>query len=190
MSLAFAWVSAAAISSAAPSSAGAGQRASSSASASSSKSPASTHTSHKKSGKHHSKRTPTQKAPAPDRISEIQSALAHGGYYQGDPNGKWDSNTVAAMEKFQSANGIGPTGKLDAATLQKLGLGSPIAGVSAPRPITPNCCSMAKPSSPPSGDKPATTCCSAPPAQPQSSTPPAGSAPTSSTNNTAQPAQH
>lgn len=80
---------------------------------------------------------PKQKAPTADRISEIQTALSHGGYYQGDPNGKWDSNTVAALQKFQSANGIEPTGKLDAPSLQKLGLGSDIAGVSAPRPITP-----------------------------------------------------
>jgi hypothetical protein len=80
---------------------------------------------------------PKQKAPTPERISEIQTALSHGGYYSGDPNGKWDSNTVAALQKFQSANGIEPTGKLDAPSLQKLGLGSDIAGVSAPRPITP-----------------------------------------------------
>jgi len=46
---------------------------------------------------------------------------------------KWDSNTVAAMQKFQSANGLDPSGKLDATSLQKLGLGSGIAGVSAPR---------------------------------------------------------
>lgn len=80
---------------------------------------------------------PKQKAPTPDRISEIQTALSHGGYYQGNPNGKWDSTTVAALQKFQSSNGIEPTGKLDAPSLQKLGLGSDIAGVSAPRPIAP-----------------------------------------------------
>jgi len=92
--------------------------------------------SHKK--KHHaSKREPSQKAPTADRISEIQSALVRGGYYQGNPNGKWDANTVAAVQKFQSANGIEANGKLDAPTLQKLGLGSGIAGVSAPKPAPP-----------------------------------------------------
>jgi hypothetical protein len=80
---------------------------------------------------------PKQKAPTADRITEIQTALARGGYYQGDPNGKWDSSTVAAMQKFQSSNGIDPTGKIDAPSLQKLGLGSDIAGVSAPRPPAP-----------------------------------------------------
>jgi peptidoglycan hydrolase-like protein with peptidoglycan-binding domain len=80
------------------------------------------------------------KGPTPDRINQIQTALARGGYYQGDPTGKWDSNTIAATEKFQSANGLDSTGKLDAPTLQKLGLGSSIAGVSAPKPELPKCC--------------------------------------------------
>lgn len=94
----------------------------------------------RKSSRRHRRHThgePLQKAPTPGRISEIQSALSRGGYYQGDPNGKWDSNTVSAVQKFQSANGIDPTGKLDAPTLQKLGLGSDIAGVSAPRVVAP-----------------------------------------------------
>jgi peptidoglycan hydrolase-like protein with peptidoglycan-binding domain len=94
----------------------------------------------KKSSKSHhaSKREPTQKAPTPQRISEIQSALAHGGYYQGTPNGKWDSNTVAAMQKFQADNGLSSNGKIDAPSLQKLGLGSGTAGVDAPKPIAPS----------------------------------------------------
>jgi peptidoglycan hydrolase-like protein with peptidoglycan-binding domain len=83
-----------------------------------------------------SSRQSSQKAPTPDRITEIQSALARGGYYQGDPNGKWDANTVAAMQKFQSSNGLEANGKLDALSLQKLGLGSDIAGVSAPKQPT------------------------------------------------------
>lgn len=96
----------------------------------------------KKTAAHKRRRTskkfvPKQKAPTADRITEIQTALAHGGYYEGDPNGKWDANAIAALQKFQSANGIEPTGKLDAPSLQKLGLGSDIAGVSAPRPVTP-----------------------------------------------------
>jgi peptidoglycan hydrolase-like protein with peptidoglycan-binding domain len=91
----------------------------------------------KKSKKRHSRREPTQKAPTPDRIKEIQSALARGGYYQGEPNGKWDLNTASAMQKFQSGNGLEPSGKINALSLQKLGLGSEIAGVSAPRPVAP-----------------------------------------------------
>lgn len=104
--------------------------------ASASSSTASAKTSHHKKGKRHRRPKETgQKAPTADRVAEIQSALSHGGYYEGEPNGKWDSNTVAALQKFQSANGIDPDGKLDAPTLQKLGLGSEIAGVSAPKPV-------------------------------------------------------
>jgi peptidoglycan hydrolase-like protein with peptidoglycan-binding domain len=98
------------------------------------------------SKKHHSKRQPTQKAPTAARISEIQSALARNGYYQGEPNGKWDSNTVASMQKFQSSNGLEPSGKLNALSLQKLGLGSSVAGVSAPKPVQPAASKPAAPS--------------------------------------------
>lgn len=87
--------------------------------------------------KHH--KTPKirgQAAPTNDRISEIQTALEKSGAYQGDPSGKWDESSVAAMKKFQQQNGLEPSGKLDALSLQKLGLGSGIAGRAAPRPIT------------------------------------------------------
>lgn len=85
--------------------------------------------SHRKTSRHE----PKQKAPTPQRIEEIQSALSRGGYYQGSPNGKWDSSTVDAMRRFQQEHGISPTGKLDAVSLQKLGLGSDVAGLGAPR---------------------------------------------------------
>ncbi len=86
------------------------------------------------------------KAPSPERITQIQTALARGGYYNGDPTGRWDSGTVAAVQKFQSANNIDATGKLDAPTLQKLGLGSDIAGVAAPKTVVPKvCCTTTAP---------------------------------------------
>ena len=105
------------------------------------------------SKKHRSKRESTQRAPTPARISEIQSALARDGYYQGQPNGKWDSNTVAAMQKFQSGNGLEASGKLNALSLQKLGLGSSVAGVSAPKPVQP--ATSKSPASSPSSTAPA-----------------------------------
>ncbi len=110
------------------------QQQSSSASSAAKPAPAKKKTSAKKRS---AKREPTQKAPTPQRISEIQSALARDGFYQGEPNGKWDSNTIGAMQKFQSSKGLEPSGKLDALSLQKLGLGSSVAGVSAPKPPTP-----------------------------------------------------
>lgn len=75
-----------------------------------------------------------QKVPTTDRISEIQTALAKDGSYTGEPNGKWDDSSVAAMKKYQGAHGLNPSGKLDALTLQKLGLGPTTAGVAAPMP--------------------------------------------------------
>ena len=88
----------------------------------------------KKSSRHSKRREPGQKAPAPERISEIQQALAKDRSFTGTPNGKWDDSTVEAMSKFQSGHGLNPSGKLDAPTLQKLGLGSQTAGVAAPMP--------------------------------------------------------
>jgi hypothetical protein len=79
-----------------------------------------------------------QKGPTPDRINEIQEALARQGAYAGEPTGKWDAKTVEAMRRFQSARNLNPTGKLDALTLQKLGLGSDIAGIAPPQPLLPD----------------------------------------------------
>src|SRR6266481_1459165 len=90
----------------------------------------------KKSSRRLSRWERGQKVPAPSRITEIQQALAKDGSFSGTPNGKWDDSTVEAMRKFQDAHGLNPSGKLDAKTLQKLGLGSQTAGVAAPLPPT------------------------------------------------------
>jgi Putative peptidoglycan binding domain len=123
---------------------------------------------------HYAKREPPgQKVPTPDRISEIQSALAREGYYQGDPTGKLDSGTLAALEKFQSANGLDSSGKLDAPTLQKLGLGSDIAGVSAPKPVVPSCCATKSTPPAPASTSTVSCCSTTSPSNPQTQ-PPAG----------------
>jgi len=75
-----------------------------------------------------------QLAPDPARIREIQQALAAKGFYQGEPSGKWDEPSVAAMKSFQESQGLPPSGKIEALGLQKLGLGSPVAGVAPPTP--------------------------------------------------------
>jgi peptidoglycan hydrolase-like protein with peptidoglycan-binding domain len=75
-----------------------------------------------------------QTAPTPDRIREIQTALQKDGSYQGEATGKWDAATMDAMRKYQDKNGISPTGKIDAVSLNKLGLGSGTAGKGAPVP--------------------------------------------------------
>jgi len=88
----------------------------------------------KRKSKKSNRRERGQKAPTPDRISEIQQALAKGGSFTGKANGKWDASTIEATRKFQEAHGLNPTGKLDAKTLQQLGLGSQTAGVAPPMP--------------------------------------------------------
>lgn len=76
-----------------------------------------------------------QMSPTPSRITEIQTALARDGAYQGDPSGRWDAATVDAMRQFQNDHDLNPSGKIDALTLQKLGLGSQVAGMGAPLPV-------------------------------------------------------
>jgi peptidoglycan hydrolase-like protein with peptidoglycan-binding domain len=117
--------------------------------------PSSTSTARKK--KHYSKKKPKakgQSVPTPDRIKEIQTALQKDGSYEGEPTGKWDVATTEAMRKYQDKNGFSPTGKIDALSLNKLGLGSGTAGKGAPVPsasATPS----PGPSSSDSSDSPA-----------------------------------
>jgi peptidoglycan hydrolase-like protein with peptidoglycan-binding domain len=92
-----------------------------------------------------SAKTKGQTAPTSDRIREIQSALQKDGSYAGDPNGKWDATSVEAMKKYQDKNGLSPTGKIDAVTLNKLGLGSETAGKGAPVPATTSSVSPSDP---------------------------------------------
>jgi peptidoglycan hydrolase-like protein with peptidoglycan-binding domain len=94
----------------------------------------STGSSHRPKSKKSSRRERGQKTPTPERISEIQQALAKDGSFAGKPNGKWDDSTIEATRKFQEAHGLNPTGKLDAKTLQQLGLGSETAGAAPPMP--------------------------------------------------------
>ena len=96
---------------------------------------ASTTTARKK--KHSSKkksRVKGQSVPTSDRIKEIQAALQKDGSYEGEPTGKWDAATADAMKKYQDKIGVSPTGKIDAVSLNKLGLGSETAGKGAPGP--------------------------------------------------------
>lgn len=112
------------------------------ASAQSSKTSSANATAKKSTSKPTRKRTPVrrrrvrgQMAPKPDRIKEIQSALAKAGHFSGEPSGKWDAPSIAALKSFQEANGLQATGKLNARTLQALGLGSETAGIAPPRKV-------------------------------------------------------
>jgi peptidoglycan hydrolase-like protein with peptidoglycan-binding domain len=64
-----------------------------------------------------------QTVPDGDRSREIQSALKTQGYLNGEPSGKWDAATTAALAKYQQDHGVKATGKPDARSLINLGLG-------------------------------------------------------------------
>ena len=77
---------------------------------------------HHHSYRHHS-RVRGQRAIQPERVEQIQQALIRTHYLSGDPTGKWDSNTVAAMQKYQADNGWQTKITPDSRALVKLGLG-------------------------------------------------------------------
>ena len=71
-------------------------------------------------------RTPSHEADYgmdPDRATQIQSALIKSGYLSGEPSGKWDAESIAAMQKMQSDNGWQTKVTPDSRALIKLGLG-------------------------------------------------------------------
>jgi hypothetical protein len=71
------------------------------------------------------RRPAVQRTPEPERIREIQQALASRGYNV-EPNGQWDQRSMEALKKFQEDQNItnfSGRGKLDSLTLIALGLG-------------------------------------------------------------------
>ena len=57
------------------------------------------------------------------RATQIQTALTSAGYLSGEPTGRWDSATEAAMQRFQAANGWQTKLIPDSRAIIKLGLG-------------------------------------------------------------------
>ncbi len=70
-----------------------------------------------------SRRPRGQQAIEPSRVIEIQQALIREHYLTGEASGNWDSTTIAAMQKYQAANGWQTKLMPDARALKKLGLG-------------------------------------------------------------------
>jgi peptidoglycan hydrolase-like protein with peptidoglycan-binding domain len=64
-----------------------------------------------------------QQAIDPERVTQIQQALIRAHYLTGDANGKWDSTTEAAMQKYQADQGWQTKLMPDSRALLKLGLG-------------------------------------------------------------------
>lgn len=77
--------------------------------------------SHRKSSKAVAKHV-GQRSIDDSRAVQIQSALVKSGYLS-DPSGHWDSQTSAAMQKYQSDNGWQTKLVPDSRAIIKLGLG-------------------------------------------------------------------
>lgn len=58
-------------------------------------------------------------------IVRAQIALARSGHYDADIDGVAGPGTREALARYQSANGLSPTARLDAPTLKRLGVGDP-----------------------------------------------------------------
>lgn len=70
-----------------------------------------------------------QQGLSPRFIKQIQARLRQQGYYDGKATGQWDEDTSDALQNFQEANGLQPTGALDGHTLVVLDLtGPPLLG--------------------------------------------------------------
>lgn len=81
-------------------------------------------TSHKLShSRHKPRRGRGQQAIDSDRVTQIQQALVREHYLTADPNGDWDSTTVAAMQKYQADHGWQTKLMPDPRALKSLGLG-------------------------------------------------------------------
>lgn len=59
---------------------------------------------------------------------EIQRALIREHYLTGEPNGNWDEDTKAALQKYQSDQGWQTRLLPDSRALKKLGLGPDYSG--------------------------------------------------------------
>lgn len=57
-----------------------------------------------------------------DQITQAQTLLKRRGLYAGEPSGKLDDMTRAALKKYQEAEGIRVTGTLNRLTLEKMGI--------------------------------------------------------------------
>ena len=55
-------------------------------------------------------------------VRNVQSRLRTLGFYRGQVDGAWGAGTQAAIERFQQGRGLQPTGQINPATAQALGL--------------------------------------------------------------------
>ncbi|HEX8489505.1 MAG TPA: peptidoglycan-binding domain-containing protein [Chthoniobacterales bacterium] len=70
---------------------------------------------------------------ADENIRALQSRLKAGGFYFGEVNGRYDSDTAAALTRYQIRNGLQITGKLDGPTSHALGVAAAQPKVPTPK---------------------------------------------------------
>jgi len=64
-----------------------------------------------------------QAAPTPDRYKQIQQSLADKGYFKGQVDGRWGTDSVDALRRFQRDQNLDADGKIGSMSLIALGLG-------------------------------------------------------------------
>jgi hypothetical protein len=91
-------------------------------------------------------RSRSQAAPTPERYKQIQEALAAKGYLAADQaNGQWNDASVDALKRFQTAQNIDSTGKINSLSLIALGLGPKHDASSSPAVTSPAIAPQATP---------------------------------------------
>lgn len=70
---------------------------------------------------------------ADEMVRTVQSQLKAGGFYWGEVNGVYNSDTAAAITRYQIRNGLQITGKLDSQTSHALGLAADKPAVPRPK---------------------------------------------------------
>lgn len=69
---------------------------------------------------------------ADDQTRNVQTELKNLGFYYGEVNGQQNSETTAALRRYQIRNGLEVTGTLNQDTLAALGMGAPKSKAPAP----------------------------------------------------------
>ncbi len=71
---------------------------------------------------------------ADESIKAVQNKLREGGFYFGNASGVYDSETAAAVTRFQIRRGLSISGRLDPATAQALGVAATTTEKAEPSP--------------------------------------------------------
>lgn len=70
---------------------------------------------------------------AGDNVRMVQSRLKLGGFYSGEVSGVYNSDTAAAVTRYQIRNGLRITGKLDSQTSNALGVAADKSAIPTPK---------------------------------------------------------